>query len=192
MDAATLDFGDATFDAVVCGFAVFYLPDPLAALREWQRVLKPGGRLVLSTWLDPFGPELQWLEPLQRTVLPPPPAAPAGKDAEVPVFDTPEGLTALLTRAGFTTLTVHVETARFVYPDEETWWAWLWSHGIRDWLETVEREQGAAALQRFKDAAFAQLRAGRQPDGFPQTSSALLARATRATAGAPLSENEAQ
>jgi ubiquinone/menaquinone biosynthesis C-methylase UbiE len=184
MDAAALDFDDATFDTVVCGFAVFYLPDPLAALREWQRVLKPDGRLAVSTWLDPFGPELQWLEPLQRTVLPSP-TAPAGNDAEAPVFDTSGGLTALLARAGFTTVAVHVETARFVYPDEETWWAWLWSHGIRDWLETVEREQGAAALQRFKQSAFAQLRAGRRPDGIPQTSSALLGRATRAMTGAP-------
>jgi ubiquinone/menaquinone biosynthesis C-methylase UbiE len=182
MDATALAFDDATFDAVLCGFAVFLLPDPLAALQEWQRVLKPGGRLVLSTWISPFGPEFAWFEPLQHTVLPPL-TAPACGGAEPPVFDTPEGLTALLARAGFTTITVNIETTRFVYADEETWWASLWSHGIRGWLEAVEREQGAEALQHFKEAAFAQLRAGRQPDGFWQTSSALLGRATRAVAG---------
>ncbi|MCG8347373.1 MAG: methyltransferase domain-containing protein [Chloroflexales bacterium] len=185
MDAAALAFDDATFDAVLCGFAVFFLPDPLAALREWQRVLKPGGRLALSTWSSPFGPEFQWLELLQRTVLPLP-AAPACSGAEPSVFDTPEGLTALLARAGFTAVAVSVETARFVYADEETWWASLWSHGMRGWLEAVEREREVEALQRFKEAVFAQLRAGRQPDGVPQTSSALLGRATRAAVGEQL------
>jgi hypothetical protein len=46
-------------------------------------------------------------------------------------------------------------------------------------------------LQRFKEAAFAQLRAGRQPDGFWQTSSALLGRATRAAVGEQLFQQEA-
>ncbi|NJL06211.1 MAG: methyltransferase domain-containing protein [Chloroflexaceae bacterium] len=178
MDAASLAFADATFDAVLCGFAVFFLPDALAALQEWQRVLKPDGRLVLSTWIDPFGPELEWFAPLQRTVLPLP-AAPACSGTEPPIFDTPAGLTALLARAGFIEIAVQVERARFVYADEETWWASLWSHGIRGWLESVERERGAAAVQHFKETAFALLREGRQPDGFPQTSSALLGRATR-------------
>lgn len=181
MDAAALAFDDASFDAVLCGFAVFLLPDPRAALREWQRVLKPGGRLVLSTWISPFGPEFQWFEPLQHTVLPPL-TAPSASSAEPPVFDTPDGLTALLAQAGFTAITVSVETARFIYADEETWWTSLWSHGIRGWLEAVERERGAEALQHFKAAAFAQLRGGCQPDGFWQTSSALLGRATRADA----------
>jgi ubiquinone/menaquinone biosynthesis C-methylase UbiE len=190
MDATALAFDDATFDAVVCGFAVFLLPDPRAALQEWQRVLQPGGRLVLSTWISPFGPEFAWFEPLQHTVLPPL-TAPACGGAEPPVFDTTEGLTALLARAGFTTITVNIETARFVYADEETWWASLWSHGIRGWLEAVERERGAEALQRFKEAAFVQLRAGRQPDGFWQTSSALLGRATRAAVGDQLLQHEA-
>jgi ubiquinone/menaquinone biosynthesis C-methylase UbiE len=190
MDAVALAFDDATFDAVLCGFAVFLLPDPLAALQEWQRVLKPGGRLAVSTWISPFGPEFQWFEPLQHTVLPPL-TAPACSDVDPPVFDTAEGLNALLARAGFTTITVSVETARFVYTDEETWWASLWSHGIRGWLEVVERERGAEALERFKEAAFAQLRVGHQPDGFWQTSSALLGRATRAPVGEHLAQHEA-
>lgn len=178
MDAAILAFGDATFDAVLCGFGIFFLPDPLAALAEWRRVLKPGGHLALSTWVSPFGPEFHWFEPLQRTILQPP-TAPACNGPAPPVFDTPEGLSAVLDAANFTGVSVVAETARFVYPDEETWWASLWSHGIRGWLEAVERERGPEALQQFKNAAFAQLQAGRQPDGFGQTSSALLGIATK-------------
>jgi len=85
----------------------------------------------------------------------------------------------VLGAASFTSVSVAAETAHFVYPDEETGWASLWSYGIRGWLEAVEREQGPEALQQFKSAALAQLQAGCQPDGFPHTSSALPGSATK-------------
>jgi SAM-dependent methyltransferase len=49
---AALPFGPATFDAVLClGTALGYLGDEgdRAALREFRRVLAPGGRLVIET-----------------------------------------------------------------------------------------------------------------------------------------------
>jgi len=36
------------FDAVVCNQVLEHLPDPYAALRELRRVLKPGGRILLT------------------------------------------------------------------------------------------------------------------------------------------------
>ena len=50
MDAERLEFEDATFDVVLCGFAVWFLPDILRGMREMRRVLQPGGRLAFSTW----------------------------------------------------------------------------------------------------------------------------------------------
>ncbi len=50
MDAETLDLPDATFDAVLCSLGLMYLPDPARAMREWLRVLKPGGRVVIAVW----------------------------------------------------------------------------------------------------------------------------------------------
>lgn len=50
MDAAQLALPDAGFDVVLCSLGLMYLPDPTQALREMRRVLRPGGRVVLSVW----------------------------------------------------------------------------------------------------------------------------------------------
>jgi len=44
-----LPFPGGTFDACVLLDVIEHIADPLAALKELRRVLKPGGRLVLST-----------------------------------------------------------------------------------------------------------------------------------------------
>ena len=50
MDAERLDFAEATFDGVLCGFGIMFLPDQMRALGEFRRVMKSGGRLAVSTW----------------------------------------------------------------------------------------------------------------------------------------------
>jgi len=47
-DAACLPLPDGSVDALNCAFGVYYLNDLKEAIREWQRVLKPGGRIVIS------------------------------------------------------------------------------------------------------------------------------------------------
>jgi ubiquinone/menaquinone biosynthesis C-methylase UbiE len=49
-DAGSLPFGGAAFDVVVAAFVVNHLDDPVAALREANRVLRPGGVLLASTF----------------------------------------------------------------------------------------------------------------------------------------------
>ncbi len=43
-----LPFGDASFDLVLFTEGFFYMPDPQAAAAELQRVLRPGGSLVIT------------------------------------------------------------------------------------------------------------------------------------------------
>lgn len=47
MDAGRLAFADGSFDKVALMFALSGLPDPLAAVREMQRVCRPGGTIVI-------------------------------------------------------------------------------------------------------------------------------------------------
>lgn len=50
VDAMSLPFDDASFDVVACQFGVMFFPDRARALSEARRVLRPGGRLLFSTW----------------------------------------------------------------------------------------------------------------------------------------------
>jgi ubiquinone/menaquinone biosynthesis C-methylase UbiE len=50
MDAQALDFGDASFDVVLCSLGLMYVPDPEIVLCEMRRVLRPGGRAVVAVW----------------------------------------------------------------------------------------------------------------------------------------------
>ncbi|WP_394790749.1 methyltransferase domain-containing protein [Rhodoferax sp.] len=46
-DAMALPFAEAHFDLVLCQHGLQFFPDRVGALREMQRVLRPGGRAVL-------------------------------------------------------------------------------------------------------------------------------------------------
>jgi ubiquinone/menaquinone biosynthesis C-methylase UbiE len=47
MDGQRLDFPDAHFDVVILHLILAVIPDPVACLREVERVLKPGARAVV-------------------------------------------------------------------------------------------------------------------------------------------------
>jgi len=47
-DAARLPFADQSFDLVTCQTLLIHVPDPVAVLCEARRLLRPGGRLLLS------------------------------------------------------------------------------------------------------------------------------------------------
>lgn len=72
LPAERINLPDASFDTVVTTFTLCSIPEPLAALREMRRVLKPDGRLLycehgrapdasVRAWQDRLTP---WWKPL--------------------------------------------------------------------------------------------------------------------------------
>ena len=51
-DITALRFPDAGFDAVVAGNVIHLLDEPVKALQELNRVCRPGGRLIIPTYMN--------------------------------------------------------------------------------------------------------------------------------------------
>ncbi|BAM02466.1 ubiquinone/menaquinone biosynthesis methyltransferase [Phycisphaera mikurensis] len=76
-DALRLPLPDACCEAVTIAFGLRNVADPSAAVAEFARVLKPGGRLVVLEFVEPRNPLIRWgnaaytrgLMPLTATAL---------------------------------------------------------------------------------------------------------------------------
>ncbi len=118
-DAQALPFADATFDAVVIGFGMNHLPDPLQAAKEALRVLKPGGHFAFTVWAAPgpkdgFGIVLGAIEEYGVPNPDLPPAPPYFR------FADPDEVQAVLGPAGFQEIstTVIPQTWHHRSPDQ--------------------------------------------------------------------------
>ncbi|TVQ14831.1 MAG: methyltransferase domain-containing protein [Balneolaceae bacterium] len=50
MNAEQIELNGRHFDAALCGLGLMYVPDPVKALSEKNRLLKPDGRAVVAIW----------------------------------------------------------------------------------------------------------------------------------------------
>ena len=157
MDAEHLDFPEQSFDAVLCAFALFLMPDMEAALREMYRVAKPGGFIGISTFgatpplCDPAFPILMQLFAARQGSVRMP----------QPITFAPEEVEALLARSGVRSIEARSESNEVVYASLEEWWAFLLTLGPRATILGMDEETRA----RFKDDYLAQLRPLLRPDG---------------------------
>ncbi len=51
-DILSLDFPDSAFDKVIAGNVIHLLDEPLKALNELNRVCKPGGMMIIPTYMN--------------------------------------------------------------------------------------------------------------------------------------------
>ena len=49
-DLLDLNLPPESFDAVICVFGIFFIPDMTAAVSELWRLVRPGGKLAITTW----------------------------------------------------------------------------------------------------------------------------------------------
>ena len=121
-DASKLDFPDENFDVTICASVIFFLPDAPAALKEWYRVLKPGGRVVFSSFADSSDPiKLKFNE---RMSLMNPGEKPPASRAK---FSRPEDCQGHLSEAGFEQIQISSEQFGHFAASGEEWWEGLMS-----------------------------------------------------------------
>jgi SAM-dependent methyltransferase len=118
MDGEALGFSDGSFDAVVSMFGWFLFSDRRKSLAEMHRVLRPGGRVLVTSWstIDRntvLGEGLQAL----REALPnlPRPAGPLPTQI-------PENCAAEVRDAGFSDVRTDVVTLPARYGSVEEYW----------------------------------------------------------------------
>ena len=164
MDAEDLRFPDCAFDRVLGGLCLFFFPRPERALAEIWRVLRPGGRLALSTWVG-TDTGWQWLDDLIDSYLTGSAAERSRHGGGRCLIESPSEMYAILSGAGFKPVEVIMETEELTYATEDDWWASLRTHGKRGALERIEEELGAAGLAKFETEAREHLRKAAGPSG---------------------------
>jgi len=145
MDAAALEFPDATFDLVVAGFVVHIMADPVAGVTEVKRVLRPGGQFAFTIPGRADGSPEPWHDPVEELFteyrkhrLGVSGYLPNGAD---------EGV--LLNDAGFTDLSWQTLEVEIPVADGETYWRFAGSHGAGAVINDLPDAKRAEFHDRF-------------------------------------------
>jgi Methylase involved in ubiquinone/menaquinone biosynthesis len=117
----SLPFPEGSFDAVTAVNSIFYTADMAKAMRELARVVRPGGRVVVTAWGPPERCEFlsAVLAGVGQLMPPPPPDAAPGHPG---ALSKPGELAALLQGAGLRVLDEGEVSCPFVFPNAETSW----------------------------------------------------------------------
>jgi ubiquinone/menaquinone biosynthesis C-methylase UbiE len=132
---ATLGLPDASFDAIVCVFGVFFVPDMEAAIRELWRMVRPRGKLAITSW----GKKV--FEPANRIFWD---AIEIERPDLVREFtpwdriDNPASLQALLEAGGATQVEVFAETGTHELASPEDWWTMILGGGLRGTIDRLD------------------------------------------------------
>ena len=146
-------------DLLASSLVVFFLPDPHAALARWVDLLRPGGRVGLTTFgdRDPVWAEVDaGFDPY----LPPHLLDARTSGASGP-FASDAGVEALVREAGFDEATTSRRRVTVHFDDAEHWYRFTMSVGQRAFWGFVPEDRRPAV----KAEAFARLAEATAPDG---------------------------
>ncbi len=98
-DAMDLDHPDARFDVVSIAFGIRNVSDPAVAIKEFARVLKPGGRLVILEFDEPRLAPVRWANRLYCSRIMPWTASLVARDGSGAYRYLPRSIETFLTAA---------------------------------------------------------------------------------------------
>jgi O-methyltransferase/aklanonic acid methyltransferase len=154
-DAEAPEFPDRSFDAVLAGFVLFLLPDPVTAVRAYARLLHPGGRLAVSTFSELTEEDEHRFRRFHQVLAPYlPPSSPAPPDQSPPEqrLRTRESIAELPGKCGFTDLRFVENRYRIELVSPNQYWEWMWSGGFRGMMEQIPAHRVAEARNAFIQA----------------------------------------
>ena len=168
--AEALELPEASFDRVLCGFALFLFREPERALLEMLRVARPGGTVAVSTVAPERDRRWWWLVGLKHRRL--------GAEAVRPAFSAPETLVRALSAAGLVDVVVEPVDLDTSYADAEEWLRTLTSSGE----SALVAEMTPAERAAFERQALPHLEHAREEDGrIHQVRTAWFARGSKAS-----------
>jgi SAM-dependent methyltransferase len=175
MPAEALELPDASFDVVYCQFGLMFVPEPVRALREMRRVLRPGGRIGIAVWSVPEKVGLFLISRIAGPALPPV----AGEAPPSPMsMGAPGLIEGLIAQAGFSDIATKRVTRFHEIADPETeWTAWREDLAATDGSGLASLPEGEQ--QRLHDEVIAALEAFRDGDVVRIPSEAIVVTATR-------------
>jgi SAM-dependent methyltransferase len=106
------------YDGIGSSLVIFFLPHPVAALREWRRLLRPRGRVGVAT----FRPWTGALEQLLSLVPEYAGEGPSNRGGSP--FDTDEGVAGLFDAAAFQDVRTVGRTYQIPFESLEQWRRW--------------------------------------------------------------------
>jgi ubiquinone/menaquinone biosynthesis C-methylase UbiE len=176
-DAEELNVDDASFDAAVCRLGLSFCPDPLWALRQAQRAVKPGAHVTVLVFSEPqYNPCIGILmsTALRHAGLPPRDPFQPGSLLSL---GKPGLLDELYRKAEFADITTTRISAPFRLPSVKEYLTFVRTSAspIMQILSNLDSEAQEAAWSEMED----RLRTFQSPAGWEGPNELLLADGTR-------------
>src|SRR6185437_3764579 len=153
-DMENLGYSDNSFDAVVCVFAIFFVPAMVKQVRELWRMVRAGGQLAITTWgprmfepgsaawwsaVKQFRPDLvAAFNPWERII-------------------TTQAVRELLTESGIEQAEIAAEDGQQALQSPDDWWTVVRGSGYRWTLEQMDDE----TVYKVREANLESLRQSR-------------------------------